>query len=51
MERTARMVVLAPAFQLYPRVDKIDDVGSCQQVIDENAWIRPAICPKSFSNS
>jgi hypothetical protein len=28
MERTARMVVLALLFQLYPRVDEIDDVGS-----------------------
>ncbi len=38
MERTARMVVLALLFQLNPRVDQIDDIGSRQQVIDENAW-------------
>ena len=38
MERTARMVVLALLFELYPRVDEIDDVGSGQQVIDKNAW-------------
>ena len=48
MERTARMVVLALLFQLYPRVDKIDDVGSCQQVIDENAWDSSGHMPQKF---
>ncbi|MNO97862.1 hypothetical protein D3C76_895860 [compost metagenome] len=38
MERTARMVVLTLLFELYPRIDEIDDVGSGQQVIDKNAW-------------
>ncbi len=38
MERTARMVILALLFELYPRIDEIDDVGSRQQVINEYAW-------------
>jgi hypothetical protein len=28
MERTARVKIFALLFQLYPRIDQIDDVGS-----------------------
>lgn len=38
MERTARMVIFALFLQLYPCIDKIDDVGASQQVIDKYAW-------------
>ncbi len=38
MEWTTRVVVLALLFQLYTRVDEIDDVGARQQVIDKNTW-------------
>src|SRR5690606_32743281 len=37
MKRTARMKILALLFKLYPCVDKVDDIGSSQQVIDKNA--------------
>jgi hypothetical protein len=50
MERTARMVVLALLFQLYPRVDEIDDVGSGKQVIDENAWDSSGHMPQNLSD-
>jgi hypothetical protein len=49
MERTARMVILALLFQLYPRVDEIDDVGSGKQVIDENAWDSSSHMPQNLS--
>ncbi len=48
MERTARMVVLALLFQLYPRVDEIDDVGSGKQIVDENAWDSSGHMPQKF---
>lgn len=48
MERTARMIILALLFQLYPRVDEIDDVGSCQQVIDKYAWDSSSHMPRLF---
>lgn len=38
MEWTARVVVLTLLFELYPRVDQIDDVGARQQIIDKYAW-------------
>ena len=38
MERTARMVIFALLLQLYPSIDKIDDVGASQQVIDKYTW-------------
>jgi hypothetical protein len=50
MERTARMVILALIFQLYPRVDEIDDVGSGEQVIDENAWDSSGHMPQNLSD-
>ncbi|MCS6036883.1 hypothetical protein LNQ52_13135 [Klebsiella pneumoniae subsp. pneumoniae] len=35
-----------PAFQLYPRIDQIDDVGSGKQIASINTrGIRPAISP------
>lgn len=38
MERTTRVVIFALLFQLYTRVDEIDDVGASQQVINKNTW-------------
>ena len=48
MERTARVIIFALLFQLYPRVDEIDDVGSGEQVIDENAWDSSGHMPQKF---
>ncbi len=45
MEWTTRVIVLALFLEFYAHVDQIDDIGSRQQVINEYAWIRPAICP------
>lgn len=50
MERTARMVIFALLLQLYPRVDEIDDVGSGEQVIDENAWDSSGHMPQNLSD-
>jgi hypothetical protein len=49
MEWTARVVVLALLFELYPRVDKIDDVGSRQQVIDKYAWDSSSHRPRNYT--
>lgn len=38
MEWTAGVKVLALLFELYPRIDQIDDVGTRQQVIDKDTW-------------
>lgn len=51
MEWTARMVVFALLLQLYPRVDKIDDVGSCQQIIDKYAWDSSSHRPRDYTSS
>ncbi|AMO47105.1 Hypothetical protein AKI40_0682 [Enterobacter sp. FY-07] len=48
MEWTARVVVLALLFQLYTRVDEIDDVGARQQVIDKNTWDSSSHRPRLF---
>jgi hypothetical protein len=50
MERTARVIVLALLFQLYPRVDEIDDVGSGKQVIDKNAWNSSSHKPRFYDS-
>jgi hypothetical protein len=42
------MVILALLFQLYPRIDQIDDVGSGQQVIDKYAWDSSSHMPRLF---
>jgi hypothetical protein len=42
MERTARVKVLALLFQLYPRIDQIDDVGSASRSLINTRGIRPA---------
>ena len=51
MERTARVIIFALLFQLYPRVDEIDDVGSCQQVINKNARNSSSHKPLFFDDS
>ncbi|WP_245163425.1 hypothetical protein, partial [Citrobacter pasteurii] len=51
MERTARVIIFALLFQLYPRVDEIDDVGSCQQVIDKYAWNSSSHMPLLYTSS
>ena len=43
MERDSTRDNFCPAFSALPARRWIDDVGSCQQVIDKNARIRPAI--------
>ena len=50
MERSARVIIFALLFQLYPRVDEIDDVGSGEQVIDENAWDSSGHMPQNLSD-
>jgi hypothetical protein len=42
MERTARVKIFALLFQLYPRIDQIDDVGSGKQIAN-NTRNCPAI--------
>ncbi|MNC09583.1 hypothetical protein D3C75_572080 [compost metagenome] len=48
MERTARVVILALLFQLNPCVDEINDIGSCQQVIDKYARNSSSHRPHEF---
>ena len=50
MDRTARVIIFALLFQLSPRVDEIDDVGSGEQVIDENAWDSSGHMPQNLSD-
>ena len=51
MERTARVKILALLFQLHPRIDQIDDVGACQQVIDKYAWDSSSHMPLLYTSS
>lgn len=51
MKRTARVIIFALLFQLYPRVDEIDDVGSCQQVIDKYTWDSSSHMPRYYTSS
>ncbi|STW04506.1 Uncharacterised protein [Klebsiella grimontii] len=46
MERTARVIILALLFQLYPGIDQIDDVGARQQVIDKYSWDSSSHMPR-----
>ena len=38
MERTARVIIFALFLKLYPSVDKVDDIGASQQVINKDTW-------------
>lgn len=38
MERTARVIIFALFLELYPSVDKVDDIGTSQQVINKDTW-------------
>ena len=48
MERTARVVILALLFQLYPRIDQIDDVGSGKQIVNKYTWNSSSHMPQKF---
>ncbi len=48
MERTARVKIFALLFQLYPRIDQIDDVGSGKQIANKYAWNSSSHKPRYF---
>ncbi|MNI81045.1 hypothetical protein D3C73_1376250 [compost metagenome] len=51
MERTTRMIIFALLFQLNSCIDEIDDVGSCQQVINEYTWDSSSHMPRYYTSS
>ncbi len=48
MERTARVKIFALLFQLYPRIDQIDDVGSGKQIANKYTWNSSSHKPRYF---